>query len=167
MAPLVPTGPGPMGQEQAGSLTGHWAGRVLMTASFTPKKTPCSLPQRRPTSDTSARSQREGDCWDAALCLWLSLIRQTVCTVRSKGVVLVEADSTDHWSSPRWRTGDWAGICSGLPSLSIHRRKPCVRIAAATRHASGPVQRRLFHLEVCALPPREWPGPGHLQRGGC
>lgn len=166
MAPLVPTGPGPMEQEQAGSLTGQRAGWELMTASFTPEKLPVLSPSGVTRVTPRLAHKGKATVGTLALCLWLSLIRQTVCTVRSKGVVLVEADSTDHWSSPRWRTGGWAGICSRLSSLSIHRRNPVCRSPPPlnTRPASSKTR---FDLEVCASPPQEWPGLGHRQRGGC
>lgn len=147
MASLVPGGagraePAPMGQEQSGSHRS--LGRLGVNDDLIyPLKTPCSLPGLRPSADTSARSQRTAAAVKLPLCLWLSLIRQTVCTLRSKGVVLVEADSTDHWSSPPRRTANRAAILSRLSSLSIRRRN-LRTLPLNTRPTGRPVQRAAF-----------------------
>lgn len=103
MAPLVPTGPGPMGQEQAGSLTGHWAGRVLMTASFTPKKLPVLSPSDVPLATPRLAHKGKatvgtphcvcGSAWYDKLCVrcvqrglcWLRLIAQITGLPRGGG----------------------------------------------------------------------------------
>lgn len=108
-----------------------------MTASFTPHKTPCSLPERRPSGDTSARSQRDGGCGDA-------------------GIVFVAQLDTTNCVYAAFK-GGWGGLCwlkliaqiTGLPRrggrptglpfslVSLHYLFAVATFAAAaTQHAS-------------------------------
>lgn len=88
-----------MGQEQTGSHRS--LGRPGVTDDLIyPLKTPSSLPELRPSADTSARSQRDGGCGDAAIVFVAQLDTTSHVGDVQRGVVLVEADSTDHWSSP-------------------------------------------------------------------
>lgn len=145
-----------MGTRAAWFLTGHWAGLVLMTASVTPNSlfSPCTRSHEwHLDSVTKGRGL-------LAWALFVAQLDMTNCVYGAfKGVVLVEADSTDQESS-LW----WTRIYSLLSSLSIHIATLCAdhhrhstRVQAVQRHGC---------LEVC-MPPQESPGLGHLQRGGC
>lgn len=144
-----------------------------MTASFTPHKTPCSLPERRPSGDTSARSQRDGGCGDA-------------------GIVFVAQLDTTNCVYAAFK-GGWGGLCwlkliaqiTGLPRrggrptglpfslVSLHYLFAVATFAAAaTQHASdwlASSNRPFFYFFPWkfARPLQECPGLGRLQRGGC
>lgn len=85
------------------------------------------------------------------------------------GVVLVEADSADHWSSPPRRTADWAAILSRLSSLSIRRRNLRRRRHSTRVRLAGQFKEAVFYFFPWkfARPLQECPGLGRLQRGGC
>lgn len=85
--------PGPVGTGAAQSLTGHWTGSALMTASFTLNSPLHPLA----TSHKSHLDSVTKDRLLLARALLAAQLEMTNCVYRGFiGVVLVEADSRDH-----------------------------------------------------------------------
>lgn len=85
--------PSPVGMRAAWSLTGHWTGSVLMTASFT--LNPLLHPLA--TSHKSHLYSVTKDRLLLARALLAAQLEMTNCVYSGfTGVVLVEADSRDH-----------------------------------------------------------------------
>lgn len=141
------------------TITGHWTGSVLMAASFTLNSPWHPLV----TSHKSHLSSVTKDRLLLARALLVAQLEMTNCVYRGlTGVVLVEADSRDHYASLWW---EWqAQIFFLFSSLTIHI---CTLCADHHRHSTWvhAVQRQRC-LEV-RTPPQESPGLGHLQSGGC